>query len=198
MLVADYPDGAGPGQVHVPIADQPLPGLPEEHSTLLSGSSLALGGVTHSQSRYWLRLHKHDPITRAKDSMVQAGDLLLFEADRLQFAPPESIYDRLCVIRVTVRGQLQIKLAEVSYAGDDIFDADTFDLHPPREPLVEEIVLRRPTGGKFSVVKESVTVEKQQQGIQKSRGRPPHHLEKLHPMIRFVDIIAVHLRLIHR
>ena len=122
------------GALKVPVADQPLPGSPADHPSLLSGDLIPGYGIVRP-TQYWLRVPKNDPITRSASQKIQAGDLILLETNREFFPEPDRVYQDLWVVRRKEGKAIKYRLAEVSYAEGEWYQADTFDLKDGQVPL---------------------------------------------------------------
>lgn len=197
MLLSGQGPATPVGRLVVPIADLPLPGPPDEHRDLLSGELIAGCGVTFKPTQYWLRVRPDDPITGVGDQKVRPGDLILLETDRGRFPEPSRIADELWVVRLTVQGQHQNRLAQVSHLEDGGLEADTFYLQPQKTELQEEIVLRREAGKKLQVSTRYYEPRKTKRAG-RLRPRPAPDIPRCPFSIKEEDLIARKILILRR
>lgn len=150
MLLGEEDITPGGGAFKVPVADQPLPGSPADHPSLLSGDLIPGYGIVRP-SQYWLRVPKNDPITRSASQKIQAGDLILLETNREFFPEPDRVYEELGIVRRKERKEIRYRLAEVSYAEAEWYQANFFDqesvrgIHPlkTKDFVARKVVILR-------------------------------------------------------
>ncbi len=92
---------ASAGDWLAPVAKVILPGMPAEHSGLLTGERLAVANAYRRLTRYVLVVGPDDPIVRVEAAKVAAGDYLLMEADAATWlGNPMILAGRLVAVRL--------------------------------------------------------------------------------------------------
>jgi len=185
----------GGGSVKVPVADRPLPGAPEQHRDLLNEEYLAGCGVSLTPSMYWLRVQRNDPITGAADQKIRPGDLILLETDRSRFPKVDQIFQELWVVRLKIKGEIQHRLAEVTYTDGGRMDADTFDLGEFNNQMQEEIIIRWKRGEKPEVLTGYCDPGKT---TGRMKPRKPPVIPRSEPSIKEENLVARKVLIIRR
>lgn len=90
--------GGRPAPQGLPIASCPLPGLPDQHTQLLSGRYLSLDS-RHTSSSYILPVPQDSVLVACPSLRISPDDLLIIEADPASLANAGLLVSRLCLIR---------------------------------------------------------------------------------------------------
>jgi hypothetical protein len=189
-------DGGGVGTRVAPV---PLPGLPRDHPELLDRDPTFDPIGLFTESQYWLRLDRSQPILRDPSRGFCSRDLLLMDADRQRFPRQIKLFDHLCVVRY----EGNLILACVTFVPNSIdtgrahLEADTFESSPDPAALINEEVYRHYPDGKILHYRRPLKVID-------FRGKPhvvPLNKSPVGPFFRIVqysDILAVWVRMLHR
>jgi hypothetical protein len=186
----------------VPIARHLLPGSPDQHRDLLSGETFPLAGGLFRQSRYWLKMHPSEPITRHRWVAVRPDDLLLMETDRAFWTTEESVAERICAVKL--EGEDRPKLGTVNWEpespdGPSFLSVVMFDRQTDPSEFVEQFVINRYPNGKLDVARRQlppVKANSKTGNVQRhaSRGRFSQGLDP----ISLDDIAAVCVLLVRQ
>jgi hypothetical protein len=200
LVAGEGQPGPGPVQGNkIFVANQPLPGSPREFATLLSGEAGADQSIFAS-TQYWLRLMTGDPLVQQRPYAFRAGDQLLFETDSGHFPRKESLWEHLCVCRISGSG---VKLGAVTHYADSEeegpthLDCDTFDLGPDPAETIKEVVYQHLPNGVIRTFQRDRKIVKQQ-GQERLRNFTSLELQPIWPTIKSKDILAVWTGLMRR
>ncbi|MFO0881785.1 MAG: hypothetical protein U0840_31185 [Gemmataceae bacterium] len=181
----------------LPVAQQVLPGAPQEHPDhLLRDEQVEQMDDLYSRSRYWLRVSGREPVVRDKNQKILAGDLLLMETDRKCYPRTHRLDGRLCVVRVPGTQPPEYKLAELTYQAEDgegapeRLEADTFDLGAL---VIERTIIDRMPDGEYQVSRRQMR-QLEAKGPDQRPRFVPYHLEDMDFLslrVRLSDIVAV-------
>lgn len=186
----------------IPVTDALLPGPPLQHLDQVAGWT-DIADQLFAPSQYWLRLSSEQPLVGKPYRGFRGGDQLLMETDRAKFPRKEKLFERLCIVR-SPEGTGTLKLASVTHydahedTGPEHLEADTFESAIAHEEIIREEVYRHHPGGE---------VTHRQRLLQRRliRGKEyavplneTVHDEPALPTIRYTDIIAVWLQILHR
>jgi hypothetical protein len=80
----------------LPVSNCVLPGSPQEHANLLSGSRHPVADALDRESRYWLRTSEMGHLVSVPGWGIHAGDLLLLESSPEWTRRPDVVAGRLC------------------------------------------------------------------------------------------------------
>jgi len=69
----------------LPVVKDPLPGLPSDYKTLLTGFTFPAAGAWAAPSRYWLEVQPGDAFTTEKGSNLSPLDFLLIETNTTNY-----------------------------------------------------------------------------------------------------------------
>ncbi len=123
------------GNSTLPIAEELLPGAPNDYPDLLSPSYFPVAELHYRPSRYWYRIGRTAAILKTHEPVV-AGDLLLMETDPGYWAQPEEVHYRLCAVRINLDRDETILLAKVAYWREEDGDYLQADIFPqPPKPI---------------------------------------------------------------
>lgn len=116
------------GHKVLPIADQLLPGAPEDHADRLTPGYFPVAEPQYRPTRYWYRVGRGAAILETHEPVV-AGDLLLMETNPDFRAHEQDVDDRLCAVRIREDKTETIMLGKVGYQNteeEQLLEVDIF------------------------------------------------------------------------
>lgn len=176
--------------IGMPVFTKLLAGSPSDQQKATMGDWQSLATRHYRASRYWLRVQGDEPITRAAEQGVVAGDMILMETERTAFPKSGRFVQQLCGVRFK-KGILKLALVDCYPADRDTgpacIEADTFDLDRKPEESVRQYVIRHQPGRKPTVTTQEMVLSESG----KPRRKTSDDLEPRLPRIKFSQIVCM-------
>jgi hypothetical protein len=165
----------------------------------LSGETFPLAGSLFRQSRYWLKVHPSEPITRDRWAGVRADDLLLMETDRAFWTTEDAVAERICAVQL--KGEPGPKLGTVNWElespdGPSCLSLVTFDRRNDPSEVVEQFIIHRYASGKLDVARRQLPTEMARS--KNANERRPGRFSRRPDLISLDDIAAVCVLLVRQ
>lgn len=188
-LLADRPDEPAQGWP-VKIATQLLPGPVDQYRHLLSNDALPVAGAFYRPSRYWYRVHMHDPITNAIHCKVAARDLLLMETDpKFWQDHPERLDRHFCAVALPGAGEPRLGMLQWDEETSGL-EVNCFDETVAAEDRVSEFRIQIHPDGRYETRHLEFRVDRTKTGKPLQHVRNMRIARQIKP-VSLKDIVGV-------
>lgn len=187
----------------VPIANQLLPGTPNECRSMLSGESFPIAGAFYRPARYWLRVQRGEPALRDPSQKLKEGDMILMETELATLKPTDFWEPRLCGVWIRSGPEPILKLGLVQFspaATDDAasLNVNTFDKAIYPKDRVWRYELEVSPDGKAGIIQKPSGLRGGTGASMSSRRASSLRIPPVEESIEFADIVSVCQMLIRR